>query len=139
MVAYRDRRGMRQELVAQGYSWEYLDEWQAKTTLYRHAPGLNVQGAIVFPSGTEIKGVPGNPDYVLKKARIGMFPYPPSSACTCRWCKDETKWADATEKKVVNTTEYACDTEGCGFTANGKTHSRKLSSLRMHARNKHKL
>ena len=62
MVNLSDRQRMRQELVAQGYSWEYVDEWQPKTTLYRHAPGLDIQGNEVFPVGSPIKGVPGSPE-----------------------------------------------------------------------------
>ena len=86
MVTTTDRQRMRVELVAQGYSWEYIDEWQPKTTLYRHAPGLDINGEVVFPVGTSITGVPGNPDYVLRKARLGMFPYLPGDNCECRWC-----------------------------------------------------
>ena len=51
MVSLSDRQRMRQELVSQGYSWEYVDEWQPKTTLYRHAPGLDIQGNEAFPVG----------------------------------------------------------------------------------------
>ena len=86
MVNLSDRQRMRQELVAQGYSWEYVDEWQPKTTLYRHAPGLDIEGNEVSPVGSTIKGVPGSPDYVLRKARLGMFPFPPADTCECRWC-----------------------------------------------------
>ena len=88
---------MRQELVAQGFAWEYLDEWQPKTTLYRHTSGLDVEGNEVFPVGSEVKGVPGNPDYVLRKARLGMYPYPPSDGCSCSWCSQRSQNTRALE------------------------------------------
>tara|TARA_R100000008_G_C3508335_1_gene127448 strand:+ start:133 stop:462 length:330 start_codon:yes stop_codon:yes gene_type:complete len=86
MVSFRDRKSTREELVGIGYSWEYLDTWQPKTVLYRHADGLNVNGDVVHPYGSKVKGVPGNPDYVIKKAKIGFFPYPPNEHCGCPWC-----------------------------------------------------
>ena len=86
MVSFRDRKQTREELVGAGYSWEYLDTWQAKTVLYRHADGLNVDGAVVHPYGSTVEGVPGNPDYVLSKAKIGFFPYRPKEQCYCKWC-----------------------------------------------------
>ena len=86
MVSFRDRKSMREELTQIGYSWEYLDTWQPKTVLYRHADGLNAEGEVVHPYGSEVRGVPGNPDYVIKKAKIGFFPYPPNPHCGCRWC-----------------------------------------------------
>lgn len=125
---------MRQELVAQGFSWEYLDEWQPKTTLYRHAPGLDTKGDMVFPVGTEIKGVPGNPDYVLRKARLGMYPYPPNSTCPCRWCAER---ALAHQKAQDVPEQYRCDEEGCDFFGISDSHAGKLSSLRMHKRSAH--
>ena len=66
MVSFRDRRATREELVNAGYSWEYLDTWQAKTVLYRHADGLNVEGDVVPPHGSTVEGVPGSPEYVLQ-------------------------------------------------------------------------
>ena len=86
MVSFRDRKQTREELVGAGYSWEYLDTWQPKTVLYRHADGLNVDGDVVHPYGSTVEGVPGNPDYVLSKAKIGFFPYPPNEHCNCKWC-----------------------------------------------------
>ena len=107
MVSFRDRKQTREELVGAGYSWEYLDTWQAKTVLYRHADGLNVEGVVVHPHGSTVEGVPGNPDYVLKKAKIGFFPYPPNEHCNCEWCVERVVTIDrdssTTEKnKSVN-------------------------------------
>jgi len=76
----KERTDLRQELVSSGYSWEYIDEWPAKTTLYWHRDNG------VKAVGSTVSGVPGNPDYVSRKARIGLLQWPPSEACTCRWC-----------------------------------------------------
>ena len=107
MVLYRDRNSTREELIQAGYTWEYMDSWQPKTTLYRHADGLNVQGEVVHPYGSTITGVPGNPDYVLRKARIGFFPYPPTNDPTCcKWCAERAVTIDrgssSNEKKSVS-------------------------------------
>ena len=110
MVIYKDRNSTRQELVSAGYAWEYMDSWQPKTTLYRHADGLNVQGEVVHPYGSTIEGVPGNPDYVLRKARIGFFPYPPNEHCNCKWCTERAVTIDrgssSNEKKSVSRRTY---------------------------------
>ena len=106
MVIYKDRNSTRQELVSAGYAWEYMDSWQPKSTLYRHADGLNGQGEVVHPYGSTIEGVPGNPDYVLRKARIGFFPYPPNEHCNCKWCTERAVTIDrgssSNEKKSVS-------------------------------------
>ena len=86
----KERTDLRQELVGQGYSWKYIDEWPTKTTLYWHRDNG------VKAVGSAVRGVPGSPDYVNRKARIGLFPWPPSEACTCRWCakRDAAKWSE---------------------------------------------
>jgi len=85
-ITTKERTELRQELVGQGYSWNYIDEWQPKVVLYRHRALTNPNGEAVSPVGTKLENMPGNPDYVNKKARAGLFPWPPSNACTCRWC-----------------------------------------------------
>ena len=102
MVTTVERQQLRQELVSQGYAWEYIDAWPPKVTLYRHAPGLNISGDVVFPVGTAVKGVPGNPDYVAKKSRLGMLPEMPSDTCECRWCAaDEVGRAERAARKIL--------------------------------------
>ena len=98
--------------------------------------GLDVEGNEVFPVGSEVKGVPGNPDYVLRKARLGMYPYPPSDGCSCSWCSQRSQNTRALEA-MKEENEYMCPEDGCAFAANGKTHNHKLSSLRMHKMKKH--
>jgi hypothetical protein len=82
----KERTELREELVSQGYSWNYIDEWQPKATLYRHREIKNPNGEVVSAAGTRVEGLPGNPDYVSRKARQGLLQWPPSDSCTCRWC-----------------------------------------------------
>ena len=133
MVQYKDRREMRQELAASGYSMEYLDDWQPKTILYRHAPGMDVSGEVAFPIGSEVRNVPGNPDYVIRKARIGMLPYPPNDACTCRWCKDRA----ASKQPKATPAETRCEVEGCSWVATAATERGRKGSLSLHVRRTH--
>ena len=88
MAGISERNKQQNELAGIGYSLRYIDEWQPKTTLYRHKPDYNVGGNIVQDVGTTVKNVPGNPDYVMKKSKIGQFGWPPSDTCECKWCKE---------------------------------------------------
>ena len=92
-ISTSERTALREELVSQGYSWNYIDEWQPKITLYRHRELKNPNGEIVGESGTKLEGLPGNPDYVNRKARQGLLQWPPGDACTCRWCAKRNKSA----------------------------------------------
>jgi len=89
-ITTKERTELREELVGQGYSWKYIDEWQPKVTLIRHRAIKNPNGEIVSPAGTKLENLPGNPDYVNRKARLGLFPWPPSNTCTCRWCAEKS-------------------------------------------------
>lgn len=123
MAGITERNKQRIELANTGFSMKYIDEWQAKTTLYRHKPSYSEDGEINAAVGTAIKGVPGNPDYVLKKAKIGMFPWEPSEGCTCEWSGTNGVCGTATEIKeesveepiVLTTVTRTCDV--CGFVA----------------------
>ena len=85
-IATNERTALRQELVSQGYSWKYIDEWQPKVTLYRHRELTNPSGETVSPVGAVLANLPGSPDYVNRKARLGLFPWKPGTNCECRWC-----------------------------------------------------
>jgi hypothetical protein len=85
-ITTKERTELRQELVGQGYSWEYIDEWQPKVSLYRHRTMVSPSGDVVSEAGTKLDNLPGNPDYVSRKARQGLLPWPPSDTCSCRWC-----------------------------------------------------
>ena len=86
MAGISERNRQQNQLADIGYSLRYIDEWQPKITLYRHKPGYNVDGDIAHHVGSAVKNVPGNPDYVMKKAKIGLFTWPPSNTCECQWC-----------------------------------------------------
>ena len=90
MAGITERNRQKNELASAGFTLRYIDEWQPKTTLYRHKPSYGVDGEIMDGVGTLVKGVPGNPDYVLRKARIGLFPWPPSDSCGCKWCAERS-------------------------------------------------
>ena len=135
MVEYKDRRVMRQELASSGYSMEYLDEWQPKTTLYRHAPGMTVNGDIAFPVGTEVPNVPGNPDYVIRKSKIGMLPYPPNDACACKWCKERVAKEESRDIEEVP----VCGIEGCSWSSSSETEYGRKNGLKLHRQAKHEV
>ena len=86
MAGISERNKQQNQLANIGYSLRYIDEWQPKTMLYRHKPDYNIDGDIVQDVGSTVKNVPGNPDYVMKKSKIGQFGWPPSDTCECKWC-----------------------------------------------------
>ena len=95
MAGITERNQQKLELANAGFTLRYIDEWQPKTTLYRHKASYNAEGKISQDIGSTIKGVPGSPDYVLRKARIGLFPWKPGDECLnrapangCQWCKE---------------------------------------------------
>ena len=87
MTGISERNTQKNELTSVGFSMKYIDEWHPRTTLYRHKPSYNQDGLIVADVGTFVKGVPGEPSYVLKKAKIGLFPWQPNESCVCQWCQ----------------------------------------------------
>ena len=99
MANISERNQQKNQLAGLGYSLKYIDEWQPKITLYRHRPACNQDGAVVEQVGTFIEGVPGEPSYVLKKAKIGLFPWKPNEGCACHWCNERK------ETQVVAKTE----------------------------------
>ena len=133
MVTTRERTELRSELVGQGYSWEYVDGWQPKITLYRHAEKLNTSKEVVSSIGTKVENLPGNPDYVLRKARIGLLPYPPSDTCECRWCEARSAEViiEVTEEQVEEPKEsITCDE--CSEELSASTKAGAMSRLRVH-------
>ena len=86
MVGITERNQQKLELANAGFSLKYIDEWQPKATLYRHKPSYNAEGSVSEDIGTTVKGVPGEPGYVLRKAKIGLFPWAPGASCECQWC-----------------------------------------------------
>ena len=101
MTNISERNHQKNELASLGYSLKYIDEWAPKITLYRHKPACNQDGLIVEETGTLVKGVPGEPSYVLKKAKIGLFPWKPDEGCTCQWCNERKGTQVAAKAEVV--------------------------------------
>ncbi len=130
MVGITERNKQKLELANAGFSMGYIDDWQSKTTLYRHKPSYNNEGKIIGPVGTTITGVPGNPDYVLRKAKIGLFPWKPNQECDCTWCR-ETDW----KAQEPQTVKGFCDT--CGFEAEAKNSSGIGAKLAFHKKSAH--
>ena len=111
MAGITERNQQKLELANVGYSMKYIDEWQPKTTLYRHKASLNVEGEIVREVGTTVGNVPGNPDYVLRKARIGLFQWPPSEGCVCHWCQESFRKPALKERVVQEAEKQIADGE----------------------------
>jgi hypothetical protein len=100
MAGITERNRQKDELASAGFTLRYIDEWQPKTTLYRHKPSYNVDGEMTGDVGTSVKGVPGSPDYVLRKAKIGLFPWLPGNGCTCKWCVEHNVVVSASQPKA---------------------------------------
>ena len=144
MVTTAERQQLREELVSQGYTWDYIDSWQPKITLYRHTPGLNTDGEICFPVGTQLKNLTGTPRYIAKMGRLGMLPYPPTDSCECRWCVERTGGVDV----IKATKDIAAGIESdnpdmelstvtcqeCGYEAKALTEPGAISKLRVHTK-----
>lgn len=122
MVGITERNQQKLELTNAGFTLRYIDEWQPKTTLYRHKASYTLGGNISEGIGSAVKGVPGNPDYVLRKSKIGLFPWEPSDECECQWCKGSV--------------QNKCDL--CDFIASASTKAASKTSLTYHKRKAHK-
>jgi len=130
MVGITERNKQKVELANSGFSMRYIDEWQPKTTLYRHKASYTVDGQLSEPVGSTTKGVPGNPDYVLRKSKIGLFPWKPSESCECKWCQ-ETDW----EEKEPEMVQGFCDV--CGLEVEARNSAGVSSKLTFHKRANH--
>ena len=51
MAGITERNQQKNELANAGFSLRYIDEWQPKTTLYRHRPSSNIEGEITEDVG----------------------------------------------------------------------------------------
>ena len=135
MAGITERNQQKMELVNSGFSLRYIDEWQPKTTLYRHKPSLNLEGEVVMDIGTPLMGVPGNPDYVLRKARIGMFPWKPGVSCDCQLCREA--YVEPVPEPEVNSDMVTKTCEECGFIAEAANLAGASSKLTFHKRKSH--
>ena len=100
-IGMQEYNKVKNELMGLGYSMRYVDEWQPKTRLYRHKAAYNVDGDLTDEVGTYTDNVPGDPRYLLRKAKIGMFGFPPSETCTCKWCNENKVTQVVAKTEVV--------------------------------------
>ena len=105
MTGITERNRQKNELASIGFSMKYIDEWQPKTTLYRHKPSYNAYGDISEDVGSAVSGVPGSPDYVLRKSKLGLFPWIPSGECKCKWCVERGQEKEPVAKVAETASE----------------------------------
>ena len=130
-----ERNVLKNELANIGYSLKYIDEWQPKTTLYRHKPALNVEGEIAHDVGTKVENCPGSPDYVYRKSKMGLFVWPPSTSCECQWCSISNERADKVTGSEETSDEEISETvtcPDCGEVLSALTKPGALSKMRVH-------
>ena len=127
-----ERNKLKQELAGLGYSLKYIDEWSPKTRLYRHKASYNVVGEVMDDVGTYMDNVPGNPDYVQRKAKIGLFTWKPGPECQCKWCAEGFKSIENKSDKVSE----SCNL--CDFSTSAVNKLGLSSKMRAHARKVHK-
>jgi hypothetical protein len=133
MVGITDRNRKRLELVSAGYTLGRIDEDRPRTILYRHKPSYNTDGGISQEIGSTSEGVPGTPDYILRKARIGLFERPPSENCECRWCVERNVVVNpVTEAGEAFTDEESVNCQACGERVSALTKAGAISRLRVH-------
>ena len=97
------------------------------------AATLTLDGVVISAIGAKVENLPGNPDYVLRKSRLGLLPYPPSDACECRWCASRTAQAEpVTESGEEYTNEESVICQECGDPVTALTKAGALSRLRVH-------
>ena len=130
MANITERNKQKVDLANAGFAMKYIDDWQAKTVLFRHKASVNSEGKISGAVGTTITGVPGNPDYVLRKSKIGLFPWKPEESCTCQWCRE-------TDGKAQEPTTIKGFCNSCGFEAEAKNSSGIGAKLAFHKKAEH--
>jgi len=142
MTGIAEFNKQKQELVSVGFSMDWIDQDRPKVMLYRHKASYNVEGIMSEDVGSTLKGVPGSPDYVLRQAKKGQFPWPPSESCECRWCNERRSSGsesrasasapeDTAEKKEETPIKGNFPCDECDYL--GKS----PNGLRMHVINRH--
>jgi len=141
MVGITERNQQKQELVDAGFSLRYIDEWIPKTTLHRHKASYNVTGSVSEDVGSTVKGVPGSPDYVLRKAKIGLFPWAPGESCECQWCAEaatgrsvERVVSEVVEIQDARSRPTSVSCPVCDYVSEGASLAGARSKLRAHAK-----
>ena len=136
-----ERNKIKAELTGLGYSMKYIDDWQPKTTLYRHREACNDEGNVTDAVGTSVSNVPGNPDYVLRKSKIGLFPWAPSESCECQWCAEaatgrsvERVVSEVVEIQDARSRPTSVSCPVCDYVSEGASLAGARSKLRAHAK-----
>jgi hypothetical protein len=139
----KQRQAVRAELVSYGYSWQYVDSWAPKLTLYWHRPQLNTEGQMVKPIGTVLPMQPGNPEHAAKKARMGLLPWPPNETCQCKACRERNGTVRTGEKfmaptevtRIANSQGILVSCDQCDYVqTKGETQMAREAGLRLHTR-----
>ena len=84
MTTAQDKRTQRTDLIAKGYSWSYLKDWQPKVDMWWHRDWLNNEGVMVKPAGTKVPNQAGNPSSQMYLSSIGLLPWEPGENCLSR-------------------------------------------------------
>ena len=84
MTTAADKIKQRTDLVAKGYAWNYLKDWQPRVDMYWHRDWLNNDGEVASPAGTLVPNQPGNPDTQMRLSSRGFLPCDPGEACLAR-------------------------------------------------------
>jgi len=135
----------KRELENVGHVSSLIDDSPARLVLYRHKPDYNTSGAIVADVGTSENNASGNTSYMLKKSKIGRFPWKPGEECLsrpfkgiggepthgCRWCRERAEVQDAPKTGSVS-----C--ELCDFVAESTNRGAAISKLKGHMNRLHK-
>lgn len=129
------RQEVKNELRAQGYSWDYIDSWPAKIDMYWHRDVKNPEGDVISPSGTLVPNQPGHPDHAARKSRIGLLPWPPATTCKCKSCR-ERDWDkfSTTEDGIVVLAETLVRCDKCEFIPKGDSLQTKKFALQSHVK-----
>ena len=88
-----ERRAQEQELRSQGYTTEILKTWQPKVDMWRHTPGMSMDGIEIFPVDTPLPGQTTLWDQQVRLSRRGFLPWQPGEECIklhnggCKACR----------------------------------------------------
>jgi len=102
----KKREELRRELNATGFAWDYIDNWQPKTDYWAHKDMLSNTGKVQKEVGTKFPNMPGHPDHAMRMSRRGLLPFPPSTDCECKSCR-ERNGTVRTDRKFMSPQDVA--------------------------------
>jgi hypothetical protein len=89
-----ERQTLKRELATFGIKGDYLEGWQPREDLWRHAPKFNLNGAQTSPAGAIVPNQPTEWDHKLRLAKRGVLQWKPTKDCACKACR-ERDWTRA--------------------------------------------